>query len=118
VLAWGLSAAGGVWAQTQVVVPQRIWQSAEGKEVSGEVLGFEEDLVLLRTPDGRRFSVPEDRFSLADRGELLRARILNSLRESYSEPIGTSFFQVTIPIHQQLHLLRSAPAAAPNRQLE
>ena len=115
-LALGPSLSTPAWAQTRTLLSSRDWTSSEGTSLTAELIGFEEDSALLRFEDGRRVTVPENRFSPIDRAELIRARLLNLHWENFSEALGTGFFQsYHIPQQRAGREVTTYVAFGPNR---
>ncbi|MCB1210363.1 MAG: hypothetical protein KDK97_13600, partial [Verrucomicrobiales bacterium] len=111
-----LSGIAPALAQNRALLPLREWTSSEGARLKAELIGFEGDGALLRYEDGRRVTVPEERFSPLDRAELVRARLLNLHWERFVDSLGTSFFQsYKIPEQRAGKEMATVLSFGPNR---
>ena len=74
------------------LVPIQDWTSADGKVIHAELTKFEAGTAQFRTKEGRRYSIPDEKFSLRDQATILIARISDQFDFSYSADINTEFF--------------------------
>ncbi len=79
-------------AQDQTLVPERDWTSADGKVLRASLIGFEKGQGQFRSPEGRRFVIPDDRLSLRDQVAVLIARLNSQFEVSHSADINTDFY--------------------------
>lgn len=56
-------------------MPERDWTSADGRVLRASLLGFERGEGQFRTPEGRRFAIPDDRLALRDQLAVFIARL-------------------------------------------
>lgn len=82
----------GVFSQESILIPERDWTSSDGKTIRAALIGFEEGQGRFRTPEGRRFLIPDDRFSLRDQVPVFVARLETQLELSHSKDINTDFY--------------------------
>ena len=83
--------ATGVAGQDSLV-PIQDWTSADGKVIHAELTKFEAGTAQFRTKEGRRYSIPDEKFSLPDQATILIARITDQFEVSYAADINTEFF--------------------------
>lgn len=103
-------------AQDQTLVPERDWTSADGKVLRASLVGFEKGQGQFRSPEGRRFVIPDDRLSLRDQVEVFVARLQTQFDESHSADINTDFYYSKhIPASRRFEKHYSYVAFGPGR---
>jgi len=103
-------------AQDAILVPERDWTSTDGKVMRASLIGFEKGQGQFRTPEGRRFVIPDDRLSMRDQAEIFVARVQSQLEVSHSADINTDFcYSKHIPSNRRSEKNHSYVAFGPNR---
>jgi hypothetical protein len=103
-------------AQDATLVPERDWTSTDGKVMRASLIGFEKGQGQFRTPEGRRFVIPDDRLSMRDQVEVFVARVQSQLEVSHSADINTDFYYSKhIPSNRRFDKNHSYVAFGPNR---
>lgn len=103
-------------AQEATLVPERDWTSSDGKVMRASLIGFEKGQGQFRTPEGRRFVIPDDRLSMRDQVEVFVARVRSQLEVSYSADINTDFhYSKHIPSNRRGEKHHGYVAFGPNR---
>ena len=87
-----LAILGTLFAQDRELVPERDWTSVDGKVMRASLIGFEKGQGQFRTPEGRRFVIPDERLSYRDQVEVFAARLRSEYEVSYSADINTDFY--------------------------
>jgi hypothetical protein len=105
-----------VSAQDATLVPERDWTSTDGKVMRASLVAFEKGQGQFRTPEGRRFVIPDDRLSMRDQVEVFVARVQSQLEVSHSADINTDFYYSKhIPSNRRNEKNHSYVAFGPNR---
>jgi hypothetical protein len=103
-------------AQDATLVPERDWTSTDGKVMRASLVAFEKGQGQFRTPEGRRFVIPDDRLSMRDQAEVFVARVQSQLEVSHSADINTDFYYSKhIPSNRRFEKHHSYVAFGPNR---
>ncbi|MCG8600753.1 MAG: hypothetical protein MI807_11470 [Verrucomicrobiales bacterium] len=74
------------------LVPERDWTSVDGKTIRASLIEFENGQGRFRTPEGRRFLIPDEKFSLRDQLPIFAARLESQFELSHSKDINTDFY--------------------------